>query len=385
MKKYNLLSIILLGIAVSSCGEKKKGENTLFNFDTSTFVTKYQPQEALNLVVLNPEAKQVDSIIYYVNDKKIASKKDLSKLTFQLKEQKLGYQNLKALVYYEGENSEATARVELVSNVKPKLLQYTIINTYPHDTVSFTEGLEFYKDTLYESTGQKGSSFFRKYDYKTGKIYKQVDLDSKYFGEGITFINDKLYQLTWQEKTGFIYNANTLKLEKTFAYDKDIEGWGMTNDGKYIYQTDKTEKIWKMDPETQKMIDYINVYSGDSKIKSINELEWINGKIYTNVWQKDAIAVVNPTNGAVEGILDLSGLRKFVKNETAEVLNGIAYNPKTKTIFVTGKNWDKLFEINDDSNYQYQGITASTRSWDYKSFRFRNGYSSNHQKRLLTN
>jgi glutamine cyclotransferase len=345
MKKYNLLSIILLGIAVSSCGEKKKGENTLFNFDTSTFATKYQPQEALNLVVLNPEAKQVDSIIYYVNDKKIASKKDLSKLTFQLKEQKLGYQNLKALVYYEGENSEATARVELVSNVKPKLLQYTIINTYPHDTVSFTEGLEFYKDTLYESTGQKGSSFFRKYDYKTGKIYKQVDLDSKYFGEGITFINDKLYQLTWQEKTGFIYNANTLKLEKTFAYDKDIEGWGMTNDGKYIYQTDKTEKIWKMDPETQKMIDYINVYSGDSKIKSINELEWINGKIYTNVWQKDAIAVVNPTNGAVEGILDLSGLRKFVKNETAEVLNGIAYNPKTKTIFVTGKNWDKLFEI----------------------------------------
>jgi glutamine cyclotransferase len=119
----------------------------------------------------------------------------------------------------------------------------------------------------------------------------------------------------------------------------------MTNDGRYIYQTDKTEKIWQMDPETQKMIDYINVYSGDSKIKSINELEWINGKIYTNVWQKDAIAVVNPTNGAVEGILDLSGLRKFVKNETAEVLNGIAYNPKTKTIFVTGKNWDKLFEI----------------------------------------
>lgn len=345
MKKYNLLSIILLGITLSGCGDKKKGENTIFNFDTSEFAAKYQPQEALTLAILNPESKKVDSIIYYVNDKKIASKNNLDKLTFELKDQKLGYQNLKALVYYDGENSEATARVELVSNVKPKLLKYTIVNTYPHDTAAFTEGLEFYRDTLYESTGQKGSSFFRKYDYKTGKIYKQVDLDSKYFGEGITFLNDKLYQLTWQEKTGFIYNANTLKLEKTFTYDKDIEGWGMTNDGKYIYQTDKTEKIWKMDPETQKMIDYINVYSGDSKIKSINELEWINGKIYTNVWQKDAIAVVDPKNGAVEGILDLSGLRKFVKNETAEVLNGIAYNAKTKTIFVTGKNWDKLFEI----------------------------------------
>jgi glutamine cyclotransferase len=345
MKKYNLLSIILLGFAVSNCGGKKKGENTMFNFDNSKFTAKYQPQEAVNLAILNPNSKKVDSIIYYVNDIKIASKKNANNISFELKEQKLGYQNLKALVYYEGENSVATARVELVSNVKPKLLKYVIVNTYPHDTASFTEGLEFYKDTLYESTGQKGSSFFRKYDYKTGKVYKQVNLDSKYFGEGITFVNGKMYQLTWQEKTGFIYDANTLKLEKTFTYDKDIEGWGMTNDGKYIYQTDKTEKIWKMDPDTQKMIDYINVYSGDSKIKSINELEWINGKIYTNVWQKDAIAVVNPSNGTVEGILDLSGLRKLIKATPDDVLNGIAYNPKTKTIFVTGKNWDKLFEI----------------------------------------
>jgi glutamine cyclotransferase len=345
MKKYNLLSIILLGITISNCGDKKKGENTIFNFDTSKFAAKYQPQEVLDLTILNPESKKVDSIIYYVNDKKIASRKDADKLTFELKDQKLGYQNLKALVYYEGENSEATARVELVSNVQPKLLQYKIVNTYPHDITSFTEGLEFYKDTLYESTGLNGKSYFRKYDYKTGKIYKQVDLESKYFGEGITFVNDKLYQLTWQEKTGFIYNAKTLKLEKTFAYDKDIEGWGMTNDGKYIYQTDKTEKIWKMDPETQKMIDYINVYSGSSKIKAINELEWINGKIYTNVWQKDAIAVVNPVNGAVEGILDMSGLRKLINGTPDDYLNGIAYNPKTKTIFVTGKNWDKLFEI----------------------------------------
>ena len=345
MKNYNLLSVILLAMTLSNCGGTKKGENTLFNFDTSKFAAKYTPEEALNLEILNSESKVVDSTIYYINDIKIETTKGLGKFTFALKDQKLGYQNLKALVYYEGENSEATARVELVSSVQPKLLKYKIVNTYPHDKTSFTEGLEFHNDTIYESTGQNGTSYFRKYDYKTGKVYKQVDLDSKYFGEGITFINDKLYQLTWQEKTGFIYNAKTLKLEKTFAYDKNIEGWGMTNDGKYIYQTDKTEKIWKMDPETQKMIDYINVYSGSSKIKAINELEWINGKIYTNVWQKDAIAIVNPTNGAVEGILDLSGLRKLINATADDYLNGIAYNPKTKTIFVTGKNWDKMFEI----------------------------------------
>jgi glutamine cyclotransferase len=233
----------------------------------------------------------------------------------------------------------------LGSNIEPKLLNYTVLNTYPHDIASFTEGLEFYKDTLYESIGLYKSSKLLKTDYKTGRIYKSLKLDDRYFGEGITFINNKIYQLTWQEKTGFIYNANTWKLEKTFTYDKDIEGWGMTNDGKYIYQTDKTEKIWKMDPETQKMVDYVNVYSGDSKIPSINELEWINGKIYCNVWQKDAIAVVNPNSGAVEGILDMSGLRKLIQYPKAEVLNGIAYNPKTKTIFITGKNWDKMFEI----------------------------------------
>ena len=347
MKNYNFLFIIILGISLSNCGSKKNDVNSIFTFDDAKYKGKYQSQESLDLGILNSNNKEVDSVVYFNNDMKIGSKKGLEKLVFKLIDQKLGYQNMKAVVYFGSENSVATARIELVSNITPKLLKYTIVNTYPHDIASFTEGLEFYKDTLYESTGSGNNckSFLRKYDYKTGKIFQQIDLDPEYFGEGITFINGKLLQLTWQNKTGFVYNATTLKLEKTFAYDKDIEGWGMTNDGKYIYQTDKTEKIWKMDPNTQKMISYVNVYSGASKIPSINELEWINGKIYTNVWQKDAIAVVNPASGAVEGILDMSGLRKFVKNPEAEVLNGIAYNPKTKTIFVTGKQWDKIFEI----------------------------------------
>ncbi|MES2573865.1 MAG: glutaminyl-peptide cyclotransferase [Bacteroidota bacterium] len=345
MKKYNFLSIILLGIAIVSCGDTKKSDNSVFSFDESKFQAHYLPQDNIELGILNPESEEVDSVVYYVNDVKIDTKKGLEKLSFPLQTQKLGYQNLKAIVYYDGENAQASTKVELVSNIQPKLLKYTIVNTFPHDTTSFTEGLEFYKDILFESTGLYGKSKLLKTDYKTGKIIKSLDLDAKYFGEGITFINNKIYQLTYQEKTGFIYNADTWKLEKTFTYDKDIEGWGMTNDGKYIYHTDKTEKIWKMDPNTQKMIDYVNVYSGSNKIPSINELEWINGKIYTNVWLKDAIAIVNPATGVVEGILDMSGLRKFISYPKAEALNGIAYNPKTKTIFVTGKNWEKMFEI----------------------------------------
>ena len=345
MIKRNVLSVILLGLYVVACQDKAKEHENLFAFNTTAFKETYTPDESVTLEIQSTQNKTIDSIIYYVNDAKVASKKGGEKVLLALLDKKLGYQNLKALVYFEGENVETTARIEVISNVVPKLLNYTIVNTFAHDTLAFTEGLEFYRDTLMESTGQKGISHFRKYDYKTGKIFKQVNLENEYFGEGITVINNKIYQLTWQSNVGFIYDANTLKKLKTFPYDKKIEGWGMTHDDKHIYQSDGTEKIWKMDPETQKMADYINVYTNSNKIKSINELEWIDGKIYGNIWQKDAIAVINPTTGAVEGVLDLSGLRSKVTNKDAEVLNGIAYNPKTKTIFVTGKNWDKLFEI----------------------------------------
>ncbi len=346
MKNRNLLFIILLALFIASCGPSKNENEALFSFNTAAFKEVYQPTETVSLEVLNAQNKKIDSIIYYVNDAKIASKKGAEKLSLPLSDKKLGYQNIKALIYFEGENVETTTRIEVVSNVEPKLLNYTIVNTFPHDTLAFTEGFEFYRDTLLESTGQKGASHFRKYDYKTGKVYKQVNMDNPdFFGEGITVINNKIYQLTWQSNVGFIYDANTLKQIKTFSFDKKIEGWGMTNDGKNIYQSDGTEKIWIMNPETQKMEGYINVYTNANKIKSINELEWIDGKIYGNIWQKDAIAIINPTTGAVEGVLNLAGLRSKVKVRPEDVLNGIAYNPRTKTIFVTGKNWDKTFEI----------------------------------------
>jgi glutamine cyclotransferase len=345
MKKHNFLAFILLGITLIGCGGKQKGENSLFTIDDSAFPAHFLPKQTVSIAILNPKSKDIDSIAYFVNDQKIGSSTNTNAFQFELQNLKLGYQYLKAKVYFGSDSSDATKRIEIVSNITAKRLQYTIINTFPHDAASFNQGLEFHNDTLYESTGQKGTSYIRKYDYKTGKIFRQTDLDSKYFGEGITVLNEKVYQLTWQERTGFIYDANTLKLEKTFTYDKEIEGWGMTNDGEYIYLSDGTEKIWKMNPQTQKLVDYINVYSGDAKIKALNELEFINGKFYANVWQKDAIAVIDPASGAIEGILDMSGLRKLTKATNDDVLNGIAYNPKTKTIFVTGKNWDKMFEI----------------------------------------
>lgn len=341
MKKRNLLSFIVLALIIASCSETKK----YFSIDKSKLEAQYKPQDILQLNIVNTENKAVDSVIYHINKEKVGKTNGNTSFKFELKNQKLGYQNIEATVYSEGTTEIDSSRVELVSPIEPKLLSYTVVNTYSHDFKSFTEGLEFHNDTIYESTGQKGNSYFRKYDIKSGKIYKEVTLDKQYFGEGITVLKGKIFQLSWQENTGFIYNQSTCALEKTFTYDKKIEGWGMTNDGKVIFQSDGTEKIWTMDPSTQKMINYINVYAGSNKIKSLNELEYIDGKIYANIWQKDAIAIINPSNGYVEAIVDLSKLRKEITYEEAEVLNGIAYNAATKTLYVTGKNWEKIFEI----------------------------------------
>jgi glutamine cyclotransferase len=353
MKKYNFLFIILLGVILSNCGGAKKENNNLFSFDTNQFKAQYLPQESVELTLLNPNSKTVDSVVYYVNESKIGITRGLGKLTFDFKGQKLGYQNLKAIVYYEGELTEASYQVELVSNVEPKLLQYTIVNTYPHDIQAYTQGLEFYRDTLYEGTGNgsgpsgnKGISSLRKTNYKTGEVFKKIELADQYFGEGITILNNKVYQLTWLNNEGYVYNVDTFKKEKTLPYYKKMEGWGLTSDGKSLYMTDSSETIHILNPDTFTEVSSINVYSLANKVKAVNELEWIDGRIYGNVYQKDAIAVINPISGAVEGILNLADLKtKISQLPDTDVLNGIAYNPKTKTIFVTGKNWDKMFEI----------------------------------------
>jgi glutamine cyclotransferase len=345
MKYYNLLTFTIIAQLISSCGPSKAEKESYFSFDVARMKTQCTAGENVEITVLNTKSKSIDSVVYYLNEQKVKSAKALNSFAIPIVANKLGYQNLKAQIYFENDFAEINSRIEVVSSKIPAFKTYKIVNTYMHDTLSFTEGLEFYRDTLYESTGQKGASHLRSYDYKTGKVFRQINLEGDYFGEGITAINKQWFQLTWQSNVGFIYDANSFKKIKTFTYDKPIEGWGMTNDGQSIYQSDGTEKIWKMNPSTQKMDDYINVYTNTNKIKSINELEWIEGKIYGNIWQKDAIAIINPNTGEVEGVLDLSGLRSQVKNAAAEVLNGIAYNAKTKTLFVTGKNWDKLFEI----------------------------------------
>lgn len=345
MRVHNLFITTFLALNIVGCGDKQKDKEGFFGFDESAIKPIYSATDKVDFTLLNNNSKTIDSVVYFANNERITSVKGNGKFSFDLNGKKLGYQNIKALVYFEGDTISTQTRIEVAAAIAPKLLKYTVVNTYDHDVNAFTQGYEFYKDTLMESTGREGTSYVAKTDYKTGKTYQKTDLNQQYFGEGITVLNDKIYQLTWQNAEGFIYDAKTLKPIKSFPYDKKIEGWGLTNDGKYLYQSDGTEKIWKMDPESQKLIDHVNVYTNDSKIKSVNEIEWINGKIYGNIWQKDAIAVINPQTGAVEAVLDLTALRAKVTNKEAEVLNGIAFRKTTNTIFVTGKNWNKAFEI----------------------------------------
>lgn len=354
MKNYNLFSFILLALLFVNCDDSKKDKSGLFLITTSPSKAQFSTDETAVLIISNTKNKTIDSIVYFANDKKVGTVTGAKNVEFKLSEEKLGYQNLKALVYYENDYAEANHRIELISKIEPKLLKYTLVNTYPHDIKAYTQGLEFHRDTLFEgtgngagnSTGLKGISSLRKTNYKTGEVYKKVEHPEQIFGEGITILNNKVYQLTWQNLVGFIYNADTFKEIRRFNYSKRIQGWGLCNDGQQLYQSDGTEKIYTLNAETLQIEGNINVYSGANKIKAVNELEWIDGKIYGNIYQKDAIAIINPKNGAVESVIYLGDLKKLVtQHPDIDVLNGIAYNPKTKTLFVTGKNWDKLFEI----------------------------------------
>ena len=330
--------ITLLSIAFVSCGNDPSGKID-FTIITNAVNNKICNDNTLKLSINNPKKLKIDSVLFYINN-------NSSKEIIELKDSKLGDINISAKIYSEGVKRELKSTVTVLSSSSPKVYSYKIINEYPHDITSYTQGLEFYKGELYESTGQKGESKLRKVDYKTGKVLNNIDLDASYFGEGLTIFNNQIYQLTWQSKIGFIYNIDSFERVSSFNYNKSIEGWGICNDGKKLYKSDGTEKIWTLNTSTLVEEDFIQAFTNKGKVIGLNELEWIKGKIYANRYQKDGVAIINPKNGAIEGVIDFSPLKKKVKqHKNLDVLNGLAWNTDTNTLFVTGKRLDKLFEV----------------------------------------
>ena len=291
----------------------------------------------------------VDEVTFFVNGKEMTS----TNLSFTLDTKNYGTGKLivSAMVAYGDQKSKrVNTSIEILSNIPFTSYDFKIINTYPHDSNAYTQGLEFYNGFLYETTGQYGESSLRKVELKTGNVIKKIDLNKRYFGEGMTIFNDDLFFLTWKANKGFIYNLETLELKNEFSYNKSKEGWGLTHSQTELIKSDGTSKIWFLDPNTQQEKRYIEAYTDKQSLNRLNELEFINGKIYANYWQKPLIAIINPNNGVVEGIINLTRLvkemeksQKLLKED--DVLNGIAFDKKNNRMFVTGKNWGKLFEI----------------------------------------
>ena len=311
---------------------------------TSNITNTIKSNEIVKISINEP----FDSIKIFNSNKLIYSSVNstLNNINIDLNIFKLGENNIKVVSFFKKYNKSKNYNFIVLNDKKPDLFTYKIINTYPHDINSYTQGLEFNNGFLYESTGKYGKSKLRKVKYKTGEVLQEVDVLNKYFAEGLTIINDKLIQLTWRENIGLIYNLNNLNLIDQFYYNKSLEGWGLCNDNNKIYKSDGTEKIWILDPDTYKEIDNLQVYTDKGKVNGLNELEWVHGRIYANRYLKNGVAIINPNNGAVEGVIDLSGLKEKVTNHNSlDVLNGIAFNQESETLFVTGKMWDKIFEI----------------------------------------
>ena len=240
---------------------------------------------------------------------------------------------------YHYSNLEPSAN----SNVIP-VYTYKVVNTYPHDRSAFTEGLVFEDGVLYEGTGLRGYSNLRRVKLETGEILQICELPPQFFGEGVTVYGNKIIQLTWQSHIGFIYDKCSFKLLQEFNYPD--EGWGIAHDGKHLIMSDGTATLHFLDPETFEEISQIEVSANNTPVTRINELEYIQGEIYANIWQTERIARIDPLTGQVIGWIDLKGiLSPEDDSETVDVLNGIAYDLKNSRLFVTGKFWPKLFEI----------------------------------------
>ncbi len=220
---------------------------------------------------------------------------------------------------------------------------YSVVHAYPHDTSAFTEGLVYAEGFLYESTGLYGSSTLRRVDLTSGDVLQETHLGGQFFGEGLAVLNDSFVQLTWQEHVGFVYDRVSFALLQNFTYG--TEGWGLTFDGQSLIVSDGTDNLYFLDPFTFQRTGQVQVREGNAAVANLNELEYVNGDVYANIFQQQKIAIINPQTGQVKAWIDLTGLQDLNGFNSEMVLNGIAYDNQNGRLFVTGKNWPQLFEI----------------------------------------
>ena len=342
-----LICLFFLLVLVAGCRED---ENISITFSKPSQGDNFNIGENINIKLDVPKNVKVDSVTYLVDGKLISKNTAVDSMSLPTANLPLGYRMISAIIKRGEIKDTLNTNIVLKTNRAPKLLTYKIVNTFPHDTSAYTEGLSYFDGKFLESTGEKGASILKYVDVKSGKALQQTKLEPQYFGEGSLKIGDKIIMLTWQENIGFIFDAKTFKQIGTFPYQNSREGWGLAFDGKNILRSDGSNRIWLMNPTTYKEESYIEVYDNKGPVNSINELEFINGKIYANVYLSNRIIIINPLTGEVESQVDLTKLvpQNFYKTTDEvqnNVLNGIAWDAKEKRMFVTGKKWPKMYQI----------------------------------------
>jgi glutamine cyclotransferase len=332
-----------------SCNNKSKDNATDYSISPEAGTT-YKAGDEVKVKAGFPADTKVDSVVYLLDALKLGVSKDTSGISIKTDTIPLGIKVITAKVYGGGKSQDVTTNILLLAAKAPEQLTYKVEKVFPHDTSAYTEGLQYEDGHFYESIGDYKHSALRKVDLNTGKTLQETKLDDKYFGEGIAVVGNKIIQLTYREKVGLVYDKATLKLLSTFANNVGVEGWGMCFDGKKLYMDDSTNRIWFLDKDTYQQKGFIDVCDDKKQIDSVNELEYINGKLYANIYQSDTMLVINPKTGAVEQSINMKDLypmadRPQDRDWGNNVLNGIAWDEQGKRLFVTGKKWPKMYQI----------------------------------------
>ena len=352
-----------------SCGEKntrnkKNGETVSVDFRAGKDEVKhvnsirlisperngtYQFGEEITVSFETKERFPIDSSSISVDGREIVRLgKNINRHVFRLPEGKAGNRVLKVTCWHPDNKTSSTATyIRLKPAQPPKKYTYKTLHIIPHDRKAYTQGLQYWDGYLYEGTGQYGESSIRKIDLQKGEILSMLNINSQYFGEGITVYNDKIYQLTWRSRKGFIYDLKTFTLESTFNYNS--EGWGLTTAGNHLIMSDGSHKLYHISPSGFGILKEVEVYDHNGEVRQLNELEYVNGLVWANVWLTDRIIAIDPETGIVKAELDMTDLLpandRVSLDEKDDVLNGIAWNPEKNTFYVTGKRWPKIFEI----------------------------------------
>ncbi|MCF8380913.1 MAG: glutaminyl-peptide cyclotransferase [Bacteroidales bacterium] len=360
-KLFFLVVPALVLFSGHSCNSEKSGTQTVENNNSSEPVKeasnfriispqnqKYiNPAEVLHLsigklndsIYLDSAEVRIDGVLLQkIFDDKLAANLDVKSFA-------PGLRRMQIKTFAGGKTESLPINMRFVSDIIPENYTYKVKKTYPHDKGAYTQGLEYSEGFLFEGTGNNGESSIRKVNLETGDIIKYRDLSSEFFGEGITLINNKIYQITYRSQVGFVYNENSFEEERKIFY-QNKEGWGLCNDGVNILMSDGTHIIYFMDTIYFSVDKKIEVFDNEKEVNLLNELELIDGVLYANRYTTNEIVMIDPTNGKVLGKIDMTGILDAKdKHPRIDYFNGIAYDKQNKRIFVTGKYWPKIYEV----------------------------------------